>query len=158
MLAALHAAAVVAIHTPTVRIPSRSRTFVIAQQSPDLREVSSDDELQAAISDGPSPGVTLLMLSLRGCAKAAKVKKFLLDKTDENPMLQRVHWECDGDDADATASTLSTFGTSVTPFFVALNPEHGRVMDFVALSPSALFYGLDNLGVSAAQSAESSIL
>merc|ERR1712187_178973 len=77
---------------------------------------------------------------------AAKVKRFLVDKCRDNEMMQRVHWECDAEDADTTASALRAVGASTTPFFVAFDTQGEVVMDFVALTPGALFYGLDNLG------------
>ena len=112
-----------------------------------LYQVSSEREIDELLAKAPPLSVTLVMLLLRGDAKAAKVKQYLLDKCSDNEMLQRITWECD--DAAAMAAALSTLGAAAntpTPYFVGLDPSGGRVLDFVALTPSALFYGLEDLG------------
>ena len=123
----------------------------LLQQSPrdasPLYEVSSEQEIDELLKKAPALSVTLVMLLMRGDAKAAKVRRFFLDKCADNEMLQRLIWECDADDAAAAAlSTLGAAADTPTPYFVGLDTSGGKVLDFVALTPSALFYGLEDLG------------
>lgn len=115
-----------------------------AQPSPPLQQVNSEAELQEAISNAPPMGISLLMFCISGDKKAVKVRSYLEDKCGDNEMLQRIVWQCDRDDSEA----LNCVGADVdrTPLFIGYDASGARVLDFVAMTPSALFYGLENLG------------
>ena len=128
------------------------------QQSADLRqpiavrELQSQADLLVALEATPTMGVSLLMLSVPDCARATKVKKFLLERSSPNPWVQHLSMELPGD-----ADTWDEFRCNPerTPHCIAYDAEGGRVADFVAMTPGALFYGLEDLGgVLAATEAE----
>ena len=119
-----------------------------------VRELQSQADLRVALEETPTMGISLLMLSAPDCAKAAKVKKFLLDRGSPNPLVQHLSLEFMPDDTD---NWLAFRGTNParTPHCIAYDTEGSRVADFVAMTPGALFYGLEDLGgVLAATEAE----
>jgi hypothetical protein len=119
-----------------------------------VRELQSQADLRVALQETPAMGISLLMLSAPDCAKAAKVKKFLLDRGTPNPLVQHLSLEFMPDDTD---NWLAFRGTNParTPHCIAYDTEGSRVADFVAMTPGALFYGLEDLGgVLAAAEAE----
>ena len=143
MLASVFAITALHLH-PTVSSPrSHLRCAVPRLQSLAAREVTCEAELNAAIPEAP---LTILMLSMRGCAKAAKVKKFLAERHGDKPDVQHLAWQLDAEDEEATAQTLGALRCSRTPFCIAFDSDGSRLADFVAETPSALFYGLEGLG------------
>ena len=119
-----------------------------------VRELQSQADLRVALQETPTMGISLLMLSAPDCAKAAKVKKFLLDRGSPNPLVQHLSLEFMPEDTD---NWLAFRGTNParTPHCIAYDTEGSRVADFVAMTPGALFYGLEDLGgVLAATEAE----
>jgi len=116
----------------------------LLQVSP-LIEIQTETELVAALSEVPPLGVSLVMLSVRGDARAAKVRRHLVEKCADNDALLRVTWECK---EDATADALRSLGATAstqTPFCVCFDAQGERVLNFVAGTPSALFYGLEDV-------------
>ena len=116
------------------------------QQTPsiDIRQIQKSAELPAALEDTPTHGVSLLMLSVPDCARAVKVKKFLLDRSAPNPQVQHLSLEVADDDAETWRSFKCN--PARTPHCIAYDADGDRVSDFVAMSPGALFYGLEDLG------------
>ena len=135
-----------------------SRCFAPRMQQPArqiaVRELQSPTDLHVALEQTATMGVSLLMLSVPDCPRAAKVKKFLLERGSPNPLVQHLCMEFLPEDAD---SWLAFRGTNParTPHCIAYDAEGSRVADFVAMTPGALFYGLEDLGgVLAATEAE----
>ena len=119
-----------------------------------VRALQSQADLRAALEATPEMGISLLMLSSPDCAKAAKVKKFLLERGTPNPRVQHLSLELLPDDADSWRAFRGT-DPARTPHCIAYDSEGARVADFVAMTPGALFYGLEDLGgVLAATEAE----
>ena len=102
-----------------------------------MRAVQSEMELQTVISSGTE--LTLLMVSQRGCAKAKKVKEYLMDKLSSDVM-DMVHWEVVGPNDE-----VAKLGATRLPYFAAFNPEGRQILDFVAETPGALYYGLEDV-------------
>lgn len=114
-----------------------------------LFSISSEAEFSAVLDESPPLGVTLVMLYVRGDTKAARVKQYLVDKCADNDMLQRLTWECAPDDAESLALAQRLLGADEStrmPYLAGFDARGERVLDFVAQSPSALFYGLEDLG------------
>ena len=119
-----------------------------------VRALQSQADLRAALEATPEMGISLLMLSSPDCAKAAKVKKFLLERGTPNPRVQHLSLELLPDDADSWRAFRGT-DPARTPHCIAYDSEGARVADFLAMTPGALFYGLEDLGgVLAATEAE----
>ena len=119
-----------------------------------VRALQSQADLRAALEATPEMGISLLMLSSPDCAKAAKVKKFLLERGTPNSRVQHLSLELLPDDADSWRAFRGT-DPARTPHCIAYDSEGARVADFVAMTPGALFYGLEDLGgVLAATEAE----
>lgn len=119
-----------------------------------VRELQGQADLRAALEATPEMGVSLLMLSLPDCAKAAKVKKFLVERGTPNPRVQHLSLELMPDDAENWRAFRGT-DPARTPHCIAYDSEGAQVADFVAMTPGALFYGLEDLGgVLAATEAE----
>jgi hypothetical protein len=116
--------------------------FMQQQQSPPLRKIQDESELKMALSNIPPLGTALLMCSMRGDQRASKVLSYLVDKCADNELLHRLHWECD---ADEPAHPMGADPARM-PFFIGFDSGGEKVLDFVAQTPSALFYGLENLG------------
>jgi hypothetical protein len=114
------------------------------RSAPPLRQIQDEAELKSILSGMEPLGIALLMCSVRGDEKASKVRSYLVDKCGDNELLTRLHWECDSDDKDALACMGAE--PSRMPFFVGFDSTGERVLDFVAQTPSALFYGLENFG------------
>jgi hypothetical protein len=110
-----------------------------------VRELQSQADLRVALEATPEMGISLLMLSSPDCAKAAKVKKFLLERGAPSPRVQHLSLELLPDDADSWRAFRGT-DPARTPHCIAYDSEGARVADFVAMTPGALFYGLEDLG------------
>jgi hypothetical protein len=110
-----------------------------------VRELQSQADLRVALEATPEMGISLLMLSSPDCAKAAKVKKFLLERGTPSPRVQHLSLELLPDDADSWRAFRGT-DPAKTPHCIAYDSEGARVADFVAMTPGALFYGLEDLG------------
>lgn len=126
----------------------------LAQLEPtSVRTVASIAELDQVIRACPLDGITLLMLSVRGDPKAAKVKEHLVNRC-ALPTLRRHHWECSPDD-EASLKDMRSLGATQTPYFVAYDCQGDRVLSFVAQTAGALLYGLeDTMSVIAAREEE----
>ena len=87
-----------------------------------VRELQSQADLRVALQETPAMGISLLMLSAPDCAKAAKVKKFLLDRGTPNPLVQHLSLEFMPDDTD---NWLAFRGTNParTPHCIAYDTE-----------------------------------
>ena len=119
-----------------------------------VRALQSQADLRVALEATPEMGISLLMLSSPDCAKAAKVKKFLLERGTPNSRVQHLSLELLPDDADSWRAFRGT-DPARTPHCIAYDSEGARVADFVAMTPGALFYVLEDLGgVLAATEAE----
>jgi uncharacterized coiled-coil protein SlyX len=130
---------------PSFNVVHRIRALPCMQQSaPPLQQIQTESELKSALSRLEPMGIALLMCSVRGDKKASKVRSHLVDKCGDNERLTRLLWECDSDDKAALAAMGAE--PSRMPFFIGFDSNGERVLDFVAQTPSALFYGLENFG------------
>lgn len=128
----------------------RCRVTLAQLEPTSVRTVASIAELDQIIHACPLDGITLLMLSVRGDPKAAKVKEHLVNRC-ALPTLRRHHWECSPDD-EASLKDLRSLGATQTPYFVAYDCQGDRVLSFIAQTAGALLYGLeDTMSVIAAR-------
>jgi hypothetical protein len=131
----------------------RCRVTLAQLEPTSVRTVASIAELDQVIRACPLDGITLLMLSVRGDPKAAKVKEHLVNRC-ALPTLRRHHWECSPDD-EASLKDMRSLGATQTPYFVAYDCQGDRVLSFVAQTAGALLYGLeDTMSVIAAREEE----
>ena len=109
--------------------------------SMDLQRITSEDEFEAIAPLPDSAMVQVLMVSRQGCKYASKMERAFSETCERSPLLEGLLWEL-GPDGDATAEAL---GAARTPLFVAFRNGE-RTFDFVAQTPGALVYGLQELG------------
>ena len=128
-----------ALRTPFVLdTPFRRADEVYMAMEP-LRRIASFEELEAVEPMSEPDGVQLLMITREGCKYSARMEKVLAERC-AHPLLAGLLWEIGAAD-DETAESL---GAKRTPLVVAFQ-DGRRSFDFVAQTPSALLYGLQDL-------------
>ena len=118
---------------------AKGRIEMLETPSP-LHRIASADELEAI---EPSDGYQWVFIARQGCKYSCRMVKSFADRceADSSAGVDGYVLELAADD-DATAEAL---GVTLTPKVIVFR-QGEREFDFVAQSPSALHYGLQDLG------------
>ena len=108
-----------------------------------LAPITSGDELDAVLSERPEFAPTILMIGREGCPKSAKVGKFYEDKYNMIPSVRLQLAQAEDEDSTEARALCDRLHVTRTPVFV-LFQDGQRVLDFVAETPGALFYGIED--------------